>query len=279
VHTKAGAFDYNVTFTPTTIGDFNFSISRFGYDRTPQNTGFDLTRIGWPASFNSAVPDNMRTPPTPCIEDMTQTITCGGQSFIVDRDTQWNLSPSISMIRGRHTFALGGQIEVGRDNYAQTDIASGFFAFDHTYTSSAALNPASHTGFGFASFLIGYAVPPFSFGVLSGLAQVPALTAGQQIYRGVYFGDTWHATNKLTLNLGLRYEQQGPWSERFDRLSYFDPSAVNLASHASGRSDKGEMFLVKTGRNASRNSMPPDKTNFAPRIGFAYLLNRTEQRR
>jgi outer membrane receptor protein involved in Fe transport len=203
---------------------------------------------------------------------MTQTITGGGQSFIVDRNTQWNFSPSMSMVRGRHMFVFGGQIEVDRDNYAQTNIASGFFAFDHAYTSSAALNPASHTGFGFASFLIGYAVPPFSFGVLSGLAQVPALTAGQQIYRGVYFGDTWHATNKLTVNIGLRYEQQGPWSERFDRLSYFDPSAVNLASHASGRSDKGEVFLVKTGRNVSRNSMPPDK-NFAPRIGLAYLLN------
>ena len=33
------------------------------------------------------------------------------------------------------------------------------------------------------------------------------------------------------------------------------------------------MFLVKTGRNDSRNSMPLDKTNFAPRIGLAYSLN------
>jgi hypothetical protein len=266
VHTKAGAFDYNVNFSPTTIGDFNFSVSRFGFDRSPKNAGFDLTTIGWPASFNSAVPDNMRTPPTPCIVDMTDSITCTlGQSFILDRNTQWNFSPSISMIRGRHTLVFGGQIEVDRDNFAQTNIASGSFFFDPTYTSSAAVNPASLTGFGFASFLIGYAV--------SGSARVPALTAGQQIYRGVYFGDTWHATGKLTLNLGLRYEQQGPWSERFDRLSYFDPSAVNLASQASGRSDKGEMFLVKTGRNTSRNSMPLDKTNFAPRIGLAYSLN------
>jgi hypothetical protein len=273
IHTKAGALDYNVNFSPTTIADFNFSVSRFGYDRSPKNAGFDLTTIGWPASFNDAVPNNMRTPPTPCIEDMTTNIGCSaGQSFIVDRNTQWNFSPSISMIRGRHTLVFGGQIEVGRDNYAQTNIASGFFAFDRTYTSSSAVNPASLTGFGFASFLIGYAIPPPFFGP-SGLAQVPALTAGQQIYRGVYFGDTWHATGKLTLNLGLRYEQQGPWSERFDRLSYFDPSAANLASQASGRSDKGEIFLVKTGRNDSRNSMPLDKTNFAPRIGLAYSLN------
>ncbi len=275
IHTQAGAFDYNVNFSPTTIGDFNFSLSRFAYDRSPKNAGFDLTMIGWPASFNNVVPGVMRTPPTPCIEDMTTSITCSeGQSFINDRNTQGNFSPSISMIRGRHTLVFGGQIEVDRDNYGQTNIASGFFAFDHTYTSSAELNPAPNTGFGFASFLIGYALPPFAFeGTPSGLAQIPALTAGQQIYRGIYFGDTWHATKKLTLNLGLRYEQQGPWSERYNRLSYFDPSAINLASQASGRSDKGEVFLVKTGRNNSRNSMPLDKSNFAPRIGLAYSVN------
>jgi len=275
IHTKAGAFDYNVNFSPTTIGDLNFSVGRFAYDRLPKNAGFDLTTIGWPASFNSVVPDIMRTPPTPCIENMTTNITCSeGQSFITDHNTEWNFSPSISMIRGRHTLVFGGQVEVERDNYAQTNIATGIFAFDHTYTSSAALNPAPDTGFGFASFLMGYAVPPGAFqGTPSGIVQVPALTAGQQIYRGVYFGDTWHATGKLNLNLGLRYEQQGPWSERFDRLSYFDPRAINLGAQASGRSDKGEVFLVKTGRNRSRNNFPLDKTNLAPRMGLAYSLN------
>jgi len=277
IHTKAGVFDYNVNFSPTIIADFNFSVSRFGYDRAPKNAGFDLTTIGWPASFNSVIPAVMRTPPTPCIENMTTNITCSqGQSFITDHNTQWNFSPSITKIRGRHTLVFGGQIEVDRDNYAQANIASGFFSFDHTYTANAALNPAANTGFGFASFLVGYALPPGALGGSpSGITQVPALTAGQQIYRALYFGDTWHVTGKLTLNLGLRYERQGPWSERFDRLSYFDPSAINLASQASGRSDRGEMFLVKTGRNDSRNNMPLDKTNFAPRMGLAYSLNPT----
>jgi len=83
----------------------------------------------------------------------------------------------------------------------------------------------SGTGFSFADFLLGYAdnfnniVKPFF-----AQAVVPAFTAGQQIYRAVYFADSWHATNKLTLNLGLRYDLQGPWSERFNRLSYFDPA-------------------------------------------------------
>src|SRR5207302_774013 len=51
--------------------------------------------------------------------------------------------------------------------------------------------------------------------------------SGKQTYRALYFGDNWHATSKLTLNLGLRYELQGPWSERFDRMTYFNPSDTN----------------------------------------------------
>ena len=43
-----------------------------------------------------------------------------------------------------------------------------------------------------------------------GQAVVPALVAGQQIYRGFYRNDTYHLTNKLTLNLGIRYDLQGP---------------------------------------------------------------------
>src|SRR4029077_238731 len=85
------------------------------------------------------------------------------------------------------------------------------------------------TGFSFADFLLGYA-DNFSNVENHFFAQavVPSFTAGQQIYRGFYFGDTWHATSRLTLNLGLRYELQGPWSERFNRLSYFDTTATNF---------------------------------------------------
>src|SRR5207245_3269449 len=63
-HTKALAFDVNHAFTPTTIFDINVSGSRFVYARAPILSGFDLTQLGWPASYNAA-PASMRTPPTP----------------------------------------------------------------------------------------------------------------------------------------------------------------------------------------------------------------------
>src|SRR5437879_543342 len=264
-HSSAMAAGYTRTFTPTVIFGFNVSVSRFSYNRSPKNSGFDLTTIGWPATYNQSVPAVMRTPPTPCVANFADNIICSqGQSFIQDRNTQYNLSPSVSMLRGRHQYQIGSQFEVGRDNYAQSNIASGAFDFcapgQACFTS---LPGVSGTGFSFADFLLGYA-DNFNNFVNHFFAQavVPAFTAGQQIYRAVYFADSWHATNKLTLNLGLRYDLQGPWSERFDRLSYFDPAATNFLTQflpVGSRSLKGDVFLVNSG---DRNNIPLEKIDF-----------------
>jgi len=129
-HSSAMAAGYTHAFTPTVIFGFNFSVSRFRYNRNPKNSGFDLTKIGWPASYNQSVPAVMRTPPDAVRREFADNIICTqGQSFIQDRNTQYNLSPSISMLRGRHQYQFGSQFEVGRDNYAQSNIASGAFDF------------------------------------------------------------------------------------------------------------------------------------------------------
>jgi Carboxypeptidase regulatory-like domain len=270
----AAALGYNYTLTPSTILGLNASLSRFAYNRSPINSGFDLTTIGWPTQYNDAVPSIARTPPTPCVLNFADNIMCTqGQSFIQDRNTQFNLTPSITMVRGRHTLKLGFQFEVGRDNYAQTNVASGSFAF-----CGAGLS--CFTGFSFADFLLGYADNPSNVeNHFFGQAVVPALIAGQQIYRGFYADDTYHLTNKLTLNLGLRYDLQGAWSERFNRLSYFNPTAQNwLANPASSAGlagvpglpgTTGDVFLVPPGGTA----IPLDKTNISPRVGFAYSFD------
>jgi len=268
----APALGYNYTLTPTTIIGINASLSRFAYNRSPKNSGFDLTTIGWPAQYNAAIPSGARTPPTPCVFQFTDNIMCTqGQSFITDRNTQWNLGPNITLVRGKHTVKLGFQLEIGRDNYAQTNVASGSFAF-------CGSGLPCFSSFPFADFLLGYADNPSSVeNHFFGQAVVPALVAGQQIYRGFYVDDTFRVTNKLTLNLGLRYELQGPWSERFNRQSQFDPNAVSwLANPAvsAGLTNvpglpglKGDVSLVPLSK---RTNIPLPKDNVAPRIGFAY---------
>jgi hypothetical protein len=272
-HTYALASGYTYSLTPTTMLGFNASVTRFTYNRDPKNAGFDLTAIGWPSTYNNVIPAEMRTPPTPCVADFADNIMCTqGQSFIQDRNTQYFLSPSASMLRGHHQFQFGFQFEVGRDDYAQSNIASGSFAFcvagQSCFTS---LPGVSGTGSPFADFLLGYADNFINFeNHFFDQAVVPAFTAGQEIYRAFYIGDSWHATGRLTLNLGLRYDLQGPWSERFNRLTYFDPNAPSYLNQflAAGTAPvNGDVFLVSPN---NRNNLPLQKTDFSPRVGLAY---------
>ncbi len=109
------------------------------------------------------------------------------------------------------------------------------------------------------------------------MAQVPAETAGRQTYRAFYVNDNFRFNNKLTLNLGLRYELQGTWSERFNRLTYWDPNAINATvtgcGGVVGSPCHGDALLVNTGRNSTGNNLPLDKKEFSPRVGLAYSFD------
>jgi hypothetical protein len=131
---KAIAIGYNYVFNPNVIGNLDVSASRFNYLRTPKNSGFDFTAIGWPAGFNTELPSSLRTPPTPDVLGMSDKVMASqGQSYIVDHDTQYWISPSITLVRGRHTQA-GFQYEITLDDYAQSNIVSGSLGFSGSYT-------------------------------------------------------------------------------------------------------------------------------------------------
>jgi hypothetical protein len=265
--TRALAAGHNYSISAMTIFDLNAGVSYFTYLRSPKNANFDLTSIGWPASYNTAIPSRMRTPPTPCVASFADNIMCTqGQSFIQDHNTQYNLSPSLTLVRGRHLYRFGFQFEVSYDNAAQTNVASGAFDF-------CGIGEPCFTGMPMADFLLGYA-DNFSNvnNHFSAQAVVPAFTAGKQVYRALYFSDTWHVSDALVINLGLRYELQGPWSERFNRLSYFDPAATSYINQfLSGALPTvvGDVSLISPG---ARNNLPLAKDNLAPRLGIAYRV-------
>jgi Carboxypeptidase regulatory-like domain len=280
--TNALAIDYSYSIRPDLILNINASGSRFHYARTPSNSNFDLTQFGWPASYNAEIPSASRSPFTPCFTPEDSLITCSpGQSFIADHDTQVNVSPSLTWIKGRHTWVFGGQLTETYDNYAQTNIASGAFAFNGSWTADNAFNPTPNTGISFADFELGYGLNQGSvFNHNYGEAQIPALVAQKETYRGFYFGDTWRVTQKLTLNYGVRYDLPGNWSVRHDLSTYWDPSATNRTVTGCSQTAAGDgipgspcpadIFFVGTGINPGRTAVPLYKKEFMPRVGVAY---------
>ncbi len=74
-----------------------------------------------------------------------------------------------------------------------------------------------------------------------------------------YLQDDFRVNDRLTLNLGVRYEYATPWVERDNILSNFDP-------------DTRTMVFARDGSLEERSTLQPDRNNFGPRLGFAYTL-------
>jgi Carboxypeptidase regulatory-like domain len=275
---KSVAVGWSDALSSTWTASVNASLSRYHYLRAPINSGFDVSQEGWPAEYNSIIPDAERTPLTPCFANSDPGIGCSqGQSAINDFDTQFNISPQFTKIIGRHTLTFGLQWEETFDNYLQTNTGGGLISFNGSWTQSLASNaPGATGGNDYADFLLGFGLGAgAAFGnQTTGSLVVSAPVASKETYRGFYVGDTWHTTSKLTLNLGLRYELAGPFSERYNRLTYFNPTAANAAvtgcGGTAGSSCAGDLFYVGSGVDQDRNGLPLPKHEFSPRLGIAY---------
>lgn len=255
------------SFSPTTILEVRASYQRFSYDRTPQTIGYDLTQLGWPASLNTQA--TFLALPNPVISGFDTANTFGSAgtgSVIVDRNDNDRIAATLTKIAGNHTLKFGGEFLRLTHNYAQTNNPTGTLNFNSGFTNNNAVTPTGiNQSTGLASFLLGYAS--------GGNASSPALVAGRQYYPALFANDDWHITPRLTLNLGVRWEHASPWTERYDRLSFFDPTQPNSVLAAAGQTYLGNIDLVNTPANGGRRSnINPNWKQFAPRVGLAYQI-------
>ena len=277
---KSFALGWTDAISSTWTASVNASISRYHYLRSPTNANFDVTQEGWPAQYNTEIPNTERTPLTPCFANSDPNISCTqGQSAINDLDTQFNISPQFTKILGRHTIAFGLQLEETFDDYLQTNNGGGIISFNGSWTAALASNAGLANGNDYADFLMGFGLGQgAAFGnQTTGNLIISSPVASKETYRGFYVGDTWHVTSKLTANVGLRYELAGPFSERFNRITYFNPNVTNASvtgcSGVAGSSCPGDLFYVGTGVDGNRSGQPLPKHEFSPRLGVAYQLD------
>ncbi|MDX2033509.1 MAG: carboxypeptidase regulatory-like domain-containing protein [Blastocatellia bacterium] len=260
--------DYNVTFTPTLVGSFLFSFTRLENNRRPFSSGFDITTLGLPAALKpQLIPESF---PTITVAGMGGSFSVpnagtanllGGSDLISFGDNTASWVGSLTKTLSRHTLKFGGETRLLRPNYWQFGDTAINFSFAQNFTQGP--NPtaaaAANTGFGFASFMLGIGAGSYSRA---------ASMAMQVKYYGGYLQDDWKLTNKLTLNLGLRYEYESPRTERYNQLTNFDFNATPPLT-AAGLNLKGALSFVGVNGNA-REQWNPDRNNVAPRFGFAW---------
>jgi len=277
-----------IAVSPTTIVDLHFGYTRYIYVRTPLSQGIDLSKFG--PNWKALTPQMTYTHiPQVCVSEAPNDQRWGGGwcaqgtgSGIGAYDDTWSFAPSLSKIIKNHTLKIGGEYRILRNNYYQSNDPAGLLQFDAKATAANPVNSsnplagsAGSTGNGFASFLLGYGSTQGGIG--SNNVTEPAPTADQVLYGGIYVGDTWQATRKLTVNAGARIDLQGDWTERHNRIVVLDttePSpliALDPAVAAQFPNLKGGYDLVASPRHGSRNAFG-SWNHISPRLGLSYQL-------
>jgi outer membrane receptor protein involved in Fe transport len=260
--------DYTATFSPSLVGNFLFSFTRLENNRRPFSNGFDITSLGFPTALKTQlIPESF---PSITVAGMGGSFSIanagtanllGGNDLISFGDNTASWVGSLTKTLNRHTLKFGGETRLLRPNYWQfADTAINFsFAQNFTQGPNPTVAAAANTGFGFASFMLGIGAGSYSRA---------ASLATQVKYYGGYMQDDWKVTDKLTLNLGLRYEYESPRTERYNQLTNFDLNATPPLT-AAGLNLKGALSFVGVNGNP-REQWNADRNNFAPRIGFAW---------
>ncbi len=262
--------DYTITLSSSMVGNFLFSFTRLENNRKPFSYGFDVTTLGFPSNLKSQlIPESF---PSVTVAGMGGSFSItnagtanllGGNDLISFGDNTASWVGSLIKTYHRHTLKFGGESRLLRPNYRQFADTAINFSFAQTFTQGP--NPtaaaASSTGNAFAAFMLG--IPGGSY------TRVPSL-AMQVTYFAGYLQDDWKLTDKLTVNLGLRYEFESPREDRYNQLTNFDYN-LKAPLTAAGLNLNGALSFVGVGNN-SRKQWNPDKNNFAPRIGFAWQL-------
>jgi hypothetical protein len=255
--------EYTNTLSPTMVLTARIGFARTLFVFSNQGLGFKPSSLGLPAAIDSVVDRQMF--PAVGVSGMT---SLGGNDHRFNAFMSYPMVVNLTRAQGKHNWKYGGEFRPIRVNVWEARNA-GTFNFNAGFTQGP--NPttaSSSAGYGFASFLLGAGTTGNT--LIQGWKNV----ASQSFYYAAYAQDDWRVTNKLTLNLGVRYDLDTPRTERYNRMNYFDPDAPSpLAAKVSAFPNlKGGVVFVGVDGN-SRAQYHKDTNNLAPRLGLAYQVN------
>lgn len=198
----------------------------------------------------------------------------GASDFLpsVEKQNSFVLDENIIWIRGRHSLKFGTELRKEQFTIFQDSAPRGDLGYGPDFTSNPGLptNPdGSPTGGDdIASFFIG--VPDFG-----DLVNLHAPDYHRNTF-AFFAQDDIRVNDRLTLNLGLRYELFMPVTEGSNQQATFDfrtdslivPKGQNVQLTPTIAS------YLPLQANASSGLISPDRTDFAPRIGLAYALTK-----
>ena len=253
---------YSTTPIYNTVGDWSRTIgnnlvndARFGWSHITLNSGNSFASSvgqfgntlgignGNPGSLPGLLALNFSNSAVTSIGASEQT-----QSF---DDHVWQAEDALSWNHGRHTFKFGGQYwrEIIKTFYAGNNGELGYMGFNGQFTSAGV---GATGGDGGADFVLGL---DNSYG--RGVSTGKTWQQASNVF-GFYGQDTWRFTDRLTLNLGLRYDAHSPWVEANNQQANYNIATGNIDLAGQNGASRGLYDSTYGGKD------------FQPRIGFAW---------
>jgi outer membrane receptor protein involved in Fe transport len=255
----------NHVFNQSTIADLRLSwLENYNF-QTPLSNGFNQATINsnYGALQAQQVNNHQGLLPNVGVPGYSLGVNLSQLYWL---NTVYGVSGSVTKVKGRHTVKVGG---IGRQvlwtNFGNNQgVGSGATA---AFTAS----PTLGGGNALASYLLG--VPAGS-----GINEVGTWHATLHSY-GFYVTDTWQTTSKLTMNLGVRWDQPGSYSEvnNLDTVlqTNLATSLGSVTNPYTGASTPvvGGLVYVASPQYSSRREETQHWKLFSPRIGMDYRLD------
>ncbi|GGA68285.1 hypothetical protein GCM10011507_19750 [Edaphobacter acidisoli] len=221
---KGAAFGYTYTINPTLVFDAHLTWTRFVNQNTVPSQGIlNATTIGMPSYLVDGLGPTADFFPR---LDITGYQSLDSDNGVLSHDDVTLGSVQISKLVGKHFLRAGYEYRMYNTNGGINTQSNGRYQHNGSYTTATNSTSAQSIGFGLAQFEYG-------------LPQSSAITinsdlASRSNYMAEWLQDDWKAQPNLTINLGVRFEYEGPNNERNQKANtYFDFNAVNPVAAAS----------------------------------------------
>ena len=229
---------HNWSISPTTFNQFRLTYVR--------NFG---GRINSPARTLADFGSKFQVQGTPALPQIGVTgYFTLGQAIAgpVAGSNYYGLRELFNWTKGKHEVKIGGEMSLEKNIHSALLNNYGVFSFD-----------GSKTGNAFADFLLGF---PRSMN-----EDAPITKYNNGWYYSAFLQDDFRIHPRLTLNLGLRYDVQTPFTDPFDRQLTFVQGAQSKKVPSA---PAGLLFPGDPG--VTRGIVKTDLNNVAPRLGFAW---------
>jgi carboxypeptidase family protein len=259
------------TLTPTLVLDTRLNWTRFDEGNTKPSYGFNPTNLGFP-SYLDQYSEQLLMPAVSI--SGYQGVGSGAGNWTPNDNYQ--LFTTATKVLGNHTLKVGVDAREYRLSNVSFGNSSGSFSFGNNWTVGPLDNsPGAPLGQAAAAFMMG--LPTGGSFDING-----ASTAAEKYISG-FVQDDWRVRPNLTLNLGVRYEQDFSTTERFDRTvnGFAFGSANPIQAQAQALYAQNPIPQISVGQfktpggllfasTGNPNIYTPQSHFFSPRFGFAW---------